>query len=98
MKKEQSIKCEIIYTDGRTEETKPKNGKWFTLEEMQEIVGGLIELVHLRQGNRYMVVNEEGKVNDLPYNEVATTIFANNHDIDDIIVGNVLICPSKMIK
>lgn len=51
---------EIIKTDGTRQPVQPANGSDFTLEEMQAIVGGYIELVEL-DGNTTMVVNEEGK-------------------------------------
>ena len=50
---------EIIKTDGTRQPVQPANGSDFTLEEMQAIVGGYIELVEL-DGNTTMVVNEEG--------------------------------------
>lgn len=43
----------------------PANGSDFTLEEMQAIVGGYIELVEL-DGSTTMVVNEEGKLIPCP--------------------------------
>ena len=45
-----------------------------TLEEMQAIVGGLIDVVPLPDG-RNMVVNDEGKLMDLPVNSLATKIW-----------------------
>ena len=50
-----------------------------TLEAMQEIVGGYIELVPIRTGC-VMICNEEGKLEGLPYNFT----LGNDH-----IVGNV---------
>lgn len=47
---------EIIKTDGTRQPVQPANGSDFTLEEMQAIVGGYIELVEL-DGNTTMVVN-----------------------------------------
>ena len=38
---------EIIKTDGTRQPVQPANGSDFTLEEMQAIVGGYIELVEL---------------------------------------------------
>ena len=58
---------EIIKTDGTRQPVQPANGSDFTLEEMQAIVGGYIELVEL-DGNTTMVVNEEGKFIPLSLN------------------------------
>ena len=44
-----------------------------------------------------MVVNEEGKIYDLPQNEKATML-ANIVGIRDVIVGNVLVCDINKIK
>ncbi len=63
--------AEIIKTDGMRQPVQPANGTDFTLEEMQAIVGGDIELVFLNE-TEIMVVNEEGKINDLAYNPAAT--------------------------
>lgn len=62
------------------------------LENLQSHVGGWIEQITLSQGNYTMFVNEEGKLNGLPYNMKATALFiANFPTTDDIIVGDVLI-------
>ena len=46
-----------------------------------------------------MVVNEEGKINDLAYNPAATHIFKGNHPgASDYIVGDVLVCNDEQIK
>lgn len=78
---------------------KPK-GKTFSLEELQKFVGGYIEIVHVADGKLCMVVNEEGKINHLPMNPVATRLFSvlAPAPINDFIVGNVLICGSDEIE
>lgn len=86
----------IIKTDGAQIEVQPKNGTDFQLEELNEIVGGFIEIVYLRNG-LIMVVNEEGKLNNLPLNEVATRVCLLN-GYPDTIVGNVLVCKSEEVK
>lgn len=70
----------------------PKNGKVFTLEELQQIVGGYIEILFFKDG-RMMVLNEEGKLEGLPVNMEATRIAHENHLIweNDCIVGTVLL-------
>lgn len=81
----------IITTSGKMTPVFPKEGKEFTLDEMQEIVGGSIELIQLPEG-RWMVINEEGKIHRLPLNGVATAIFqAAFMGVNDVIVGNVLL-------
>jgi hypothetical protein len=90
-------KISIIYLPGGMKnEVKPENGKYFTLKELQTIVGGYIECLSLDNAMT-MVVNEEGKLDGLPCNGLATEI-AYNSGFFDIIVGSALVCPSKFIK
>lgn len=77
----------IIYTNGEVREVSPKTPPYFSLKEMQTAVGGYIENVYLDDG-KIMVVNEEGKLNNLPVNAVATELYNNPLDV---IVGDVLV-------
>lgn len=77
--------AQIIKTTGEIIETEPSNGTDFSLTELQAVVGGFIEVVHLSDG-RLMVVNDEGKLNGLPINPKASELYP------DIIVGDVLVC------
>ncbi len=84
--------AKIVKTDGTVTEVRPKNGIDFVLEELQEIVGGYIEIVNIKDG--LMVVNEEGKIKNLPINKLATIIYNRS----DIIHGDVLLCDTDQIK
>ena len=70
----------------------PRNGKHFILAELQRYVGGYIEALDLQNGS-IMWLNEEGKLNGLPYNLVADFIAHQHTGIatDDHVVGDVLI-------
>lgn len=70
----------------------PANGVRFTLEELQRYVGGYIEALPMRDGT-IMWLNEEGKLNGLPYNPVADLMAHEGTGIawSDGIVGNVLV-------
>lgn len=81
--------AQIIYTNGKTTDVYPKNGTDFSLEELQAVVGGYIELVFL--GDKILVANEEGKLYGLPLNTKATEII-RNYGYNDTIVGNVVYC------
>ena len=85
------MESEIIKSDGSRIVIEPKNGTDFQLSELQEIVGGMIEIVYL-SNERIMVVNEEGLLLDLPYNADASVMAMN------VIVGDVLICDSDKVK
>jgi hypothetical protein len=84
----------LLRVDGTEEERHPAGTAW-TLKELQTAVGGYIELVpHL--GELQMLVNEEGKLQDLPVNQTATflvtMIYARKGiPMLDFIVGDVLL-------
>ena len=68
------------------------NGKTFSLDELKAFVGGWIECVTLND-KQVMIVNEEGKLNGLPYNLMATEIIKLAFQpCDDFIVGDALLC------
>jgi hypothetical protein len=69
--------------------------KMVTLKEMQECVEGYIEFVWLSDG-KILVVNEDGKIQGLEQNHVATSIIME-HGINDHIVGNALLIDSKYV-
>lgn len=85
----------IIKTDGTKIKIAP-DAKTYTLEEMQEIVGGYIEFVWLSPFY-LMVVNEDGKLNGLQLNESATDLLRLYKDTTDFIVGDVLVCEKDHI-
>ena len=88
---------DIIYkANGEVIKTYPKNGTYYTLEELKEIVGGYIEIVRLNK-KEIMVINEEGKLNNLPYNDNATLRF-RFFKTNDFIVGDVLVCDTNRIR
>lgn len=62
-----------------------------TLEEMQEAVGGYIEVIGSAFGRLAMIVNVEGKLRGLPYNPTATAIMGAGGLPGDYIVGTVLL-------
>lgn len=79
---------EMIYATGERVPVRPENGKFWTLRELQAKVGGYVETAHTTDG-RWMVLNEHGKINGLPHNPVATSLYIFGEV--DKIVGNVLI-------
>ena len=67
-----------------------------SLKDAQELVGGLVELITLRNGDQ-MLFNENGIMEDLEINEYATHIAMtqSNAFIMDGIRGDVLILKGK---
>lgn len=95
MKKDKNY---IIKTDGSVVETEPADGKMFTLEELQAIVGGYIEIIYLND-ERLMVLNEDGKFQRLKRNQKATELAHRHNAIfaSDFIVGDVAVINSSQI-
>ena len=94
----------IYHQDGRMVETPPDNGEYFTFQELQFLVEGMVEIVPLPSG-KIMICNEEGKINGLPKNEKATEIWKKEYQIekyrgnnDELVVGNAIFCDSSMVK
>jgi hypothetical protein len=82
-----------IKADGSVKDVTPKKkGECFTLEELKSFVGGWIETIFVSP-TQVMVINEEGKLKNLPFNLAATEIFRLAFQpTDDFIVGDALLC------
>ena len=67
-----------------------------TLKEMQEYVGGYIEVVYINDESE-MVIDEEGKLKGKSVNKEATTIAHEHQAIfnDDYIAGDVMLLSGK---
>jgi len=79
-----------IKTDRTETEVSPKEGKTFSLKELQAFVGGYIQMVTTKDG-KWLVCNEEGKLNGLLFNKKASDLYGHGDGVD-CIVGDVLIC------
>jgi len=79
-------------------EVEPANGHDFTLEELQQYVGGLIELVGIPdEPGKIMVVNEEFLFNGSNPNPIATAMIARP-DAPAMICGSALICDDEQVR
>jgi len=87
----------IYKTDGSVTDVQQTKGKYFSLEEMQKIVGGYIEIIQLGNG-MVMIMNEEGKLDGLPVNNLASELAQPVLQTYDRIVGDVLVCSYKLIN
>lgn len=81
-------KARHIKQDGTIEYPEPKDGKKFSLEELQGFVGGYIELVRVTT-KQVMYVNEEGRLRGLRYNAMASIIAGQ------LILGDVIVLDKK---
>ena len=81
----------IINTSGDETEMIPKNGSDFELKELQDVVGGLIELVPLTNG-KLLIVDEEGLFKSLPVITKASLLARQT------IVGTAVVCENSQLK
>ncbi len=90
----------IVYSTGIVEKVSPKNGTDFHYTELNEIVGGHFEIVYLRDGDKtyLMILNDEGKLKDLPINNIATSMYIDVTGRMDTIHGDVLICRMDQVQ
>jgi hypothetical protein len=88
----------VIHPNGEVQIKRPANGEKFTLEELQEMVGGYIELVHLPRGNGHATayVNADGKLKGREYNAEASAIYGR--EPTDVIVGPMVIVSTESQK
>lgn len=92
------INARLYQTDDREEPVFPAAGVdgEFTLDELQKLVGGNIEVVDLRDG-RLMVIDEKGKLKSKPVNKAASKIALGIiHDWDQIVGDAVVIRSDQM--
>jgi len=75
-----------------------------TLEQAQEFVGGYVEGITFPNGD-YLIINEEGKLKDLPLNSEATMMWRATFTkdkyafgYDDFVVGPAILIKAKALK
>jgi hypothetical protein len=69
--------AKVIKPDGTIQEVVPASGTTFSYEELrQHVGGGYIEILRMPgTGKAMMVIDEEGKIKQQPYNDVATKLW-----------------------
>lgn len=86
-----------IYHNDQTVEQKIFQQKP-TLTDLQEIVGGFIETVHL-PNEMYLVFDEEGKMRKKKRNEKATGLLPFNYQlVGDFVAGTAFLCHKKILN
>lgn len=91
------MKYAYLYkANGSVEKRFPKNGA-FSINELQAIVGGYVQMVHC--GDFAAICDEDGKMKNLPINEKATARAKEFNYIapDDCFVGNILFAPKELL-
>ena len=74
------------------------------LKEAQKFVGGYVEGITFPNGD-YLIINEEGKLMQLPLNEEATKLWRSTFTkdkyafgYDDFVVGPAILIKAKALK
>jgi hypothetical protein len=78
----------LLRANGSIENIEPRNGKHWQLEELQDLVGGYIEVARTLSGT-WLVIDEEGKLKNKPLNVSATRIY--QYGSHDPIVGDAVL-------
>lgn len=86
----------IIYPDGAFDEFKFK-GKVPELEEMQKVVGGLIQPVAAKNDEWVLIMNEEGLLLQLELNLTATALMADRLQGYNAVVGAAIYMPDELL-
>ena len=81
----------LFKTDGTISYIKPIDN-YFTISELQLLVGGNIELYPQKIGGCLIVCNEEGLLINLPKNKLFKIYSAI------ALVGNILLCPEMIFE
>jgi hypothetical protein len=96
--------AELLKTDGTSTTIEPKNGKNFTLAELYELIDcQMIEVIYLKHGTRpddlIMIGDEDGRWDEAEENPLATMLYRSKWGPNvSNIVGNIVLCPSSMLK
>lgn len=93
----------VYFPDGRTKFVEPTNGRDFELLELKAALEfgptDYIEIVRLHGTKHLLVIDEEGKLKNLPGNVAATTLWYGSEGIqNDFIVGPALYCKFSEIE
>ena len=69
------------------------------LKAAQEFVGGYVEGIEFPNGD-YLIINEEGKLKNLPFNPEASALWKATFDNDNYVTGrkDVVVGPAILIK
>ena len=87
----------IIKATGQIVPVAPKNGESFTMNEVEELIDGSIDVVY-DNGEECMLYDKEHFEKLLRLNSYASELATENSDDDLLILGDVLVCKSWMAK
>jgi hypothetical protein len=94
----------LLHQDGDIQGIQPANGTDFSLSELKDLLGcSYIEVIYLdNEGDDddlIMIGDEEGRlISDPVENVQATKVYRESWGCQQNIVGNIILCPSSMLK
>jgi hypothetical protein len=102
--------ADLIKTDGTRCKISPKNGEWFTLEELYDYIDcGMVELIYLNNSahdegdpeGKILIGDEEARLK--PFADInidATIMYRMSWEVGSSyhIFGNVILCKSKEFR
>ena len=93
------ISASLIHPNGEVDSISLPEDEEARLHQLQEMVGGYIEGVAL-SGDRYMIINENGKEAPHMINHTATAIAHEAEAImtSDYIAGVAVILPAEVLR
>jgi hypothetical protein len=83
----------LLRSDGTMEVLQPPNGINWSLTELQTLVGGDIEVVSTLD-NKYLILDDHGKLKRKPLNIAATRIY--KYGRRDVIVGDAVVIDTRL--
>lgn len=91
--------AKLVTVGGKISDVNPKYKKAFTLKELQEYVGGYIQMLRLPSGET-LICNENGMALELEVNKLATFLVQRGYDgvKTQNFLGNVLFVEDCEIK
>jgi hypothetical protein len=94
------MKSLLLNKEGTLEPLKPTNGTHFTLAELRKALDcEFIEVIYLNETDNIMIGDEEGRLkDDYVINPIATKIYQESWNTRNDIVGDVILCPSSMLR
>ena len=86
----------LITPRGEIQEAVPKRGAAFTVTELQDMVGGYIEVMDVNGG--VLVYDSDGAIKEKLYNEKATKLILDSKpEWDDFVAGNAVFCKKIIV-
>lgn len=90
----------LLRADGTHRKVHPINGKHFSLKELQNFVDGYIEICLAKDCTQVLIINEEGRIKNLPANRQAKKAVNGLYlwNKGDTIFGDALLCDKDLLE